>query len=80
LSFLGVKKVVFLRMLIVRENSFFQGKVKSILGFKAKARDVRENGERYQLREKAASYMTLFKAEKNDIGTEKAHVWDVNAE
>ena len=54
--------------------------MKSLLGFKAKGRDVIEGGERYHLREEAAPYMTLFKAEKDDIGTENAFFGDVNTE
>ena len=58
----------------------FVEKVKSLLGFRAKGRNVLGGDKRYQLREEAAPYMTLFRAEKDDIGTENAHVWDMNPE
>jgi hypothetical protein len=41
--------------------------VKSLLGFEAKGRDVMEGGEGYHLREEAAPYKALFRAEKDDI-------------
>ena len=62
------------------ESRPFIEKVKSLLGFKAKGRDIIEGGERYHLREEAAPYTALFRAEKDDIGTENAHVLDVNPE
>jgi putative transposase len=43
-------------------------KVKSLLGFKAKGRDVIEGGEGYHLREEATPYIALFRAKKDDIG------------
>ena len=54
--------------------------MKSLLGFKAKGRDVIEGGEGYNLREEAAPYMAHFRAEKDDIGPENAYFWDVNTE
>jgi putative transposase len=63
----------------VGSESFVE-KVKSQLGFKAKGRDVIEGVGRYQLREEAATYMTLFRAEKDDIDPENAYFWDVNTE
>jgi len=63
----------------VGSKSFIE-KVKSLLGFKAKGRDVIEGGEGYNLREEAASYMAHFRAEKDDIGPENAYFWDVNTE
>ena len=63
----------------VGSKSFIE-KVKSLLGFKAKGRDVIEGVEGYHLREEAAPYMALFRAEKDDIGPENAYFWDVNTE
>jgi REP element-mobilizing transposase RayT len=63
----------------VGSKSFIE-KVKSLLGFKAKGRDVIEDGEGYNLREEAAPYMAHFRAEKDDIGPENAYFWDVNTE
>ena len=60
-------------------KSFIE-KVKSLLGFKAKGRDVIEDRGGYHLREEAAPYTALFRAEKNDIGPENACFWDVNTE
>ena len=39
-----------------------------------------EGGEGHHLREEAAPYMALFRAEKDDIGPENAYFWDVNTE
>jgi hypothetical protein len=58
----------------------FVEKVKSLLGFKAKGRDVIEGIEMCHLREEAAPRMTLFRAEKDDIVTENAYFGDVNTE
>ncbi len=58
----------------------FIEKVKSLLGFKAKGRDVIKGGEGYNLREEAAPYMDHFRAEKDDIGPENAYFGDVNTE
>ena len=63
----------------VGSRSFVE-KVKALLGFKAKGRNVMEGGEGYQLREEAAHYMALFGAEKDDIGPENTYFWDVNTE
>jgi putative transposase len=63
----------------VGSESFVE-KVKSQLGLKAKGRYVIKGVETYQLREEAAPYMTLFRAEKDDIGSENAYFWDVNTE
>ena len=54
----------------------FVEKMKELLGFRARGRDIIEQGERYHLREGAAPYCTVFKAEKSDIGIENAHFWD----
>ena len=51
--------------------------VKSLLGFRAKGRDVLESGEGYQLREGAARYKALFGAEKGDIGHENTYLWEL---
>jgi hypothetical protein len=54
--------------------------VKALLGFRAKARNVIEGDEGYQLREAAAHYKALFRAEKDDIAPENSYFWDMNAE
>ena len=58
----------------------FIDKVKSLLGFRAKGRDVIEGGEGDHLREEAALYTALFRAKKDDIGPENAYFWDTNTE
>lgn len=63
----------------VGSKSFIE-KVKSLLGFKAKGRDVIEGGEGYNLREEAAPYTAHFRAEKADIGPENTYFWDINTE
>jgi len=65
---------------MARGKSFSRSEVISLLGFKAKGRNIIEGGERYHLREEAAPYTTLFRAEKDDIGTENAYFWDVTTE
>jgi hypothetical protein len=54
--------------------------VKTLLGFKAKGRDVMEGGEGYHLREDAMPYTALLRAEKGDIGLENTYFWDINNE
>jgi hypothetical protein len=45
-----------------------------------KGRDVIEGGEGYHLREEAAPYMAVFRAEMDDIGTENAYLLDITTE
>ena len=63
----------------VGSQSFVE-KVKSLLAFKAKGRDVMKGGEAYHLREEPAPYMALSSAEKDDIGAENTYYWDINSE
>ena len=56
----------------------FVDKIKVLLGFRAKGREVIEAGEGYQVRESPASYNALFGAEKEDIGPENGYLWNVN--
>jgi hypothetical protein len=58
----------------------FVDTVKTLLGFRAKGRDVIGGGAGYNLREEAAPYTALFGAEKDDIGLENTHFWDLDAE
>jgi putative transposase len=58
----------------------FVEKVKTLLGFRAKGREVIEGGEGFQLREEAADYKALFEPEKDDIGPKNTFFWDLNAE
>ena len=46
----------------------------------AKGRDLVEFGQGYQLLEAAADYKTLFRDENEDIGSENAYFWNLNAE
>jgi hypothetical protein len=47
-----------------------------LIFFRAKGRDVVGGEEGYQLREGASHYKTVFKAEKEDIGTENTYSWN----
>ena len=61
-------------------RSFIEN-VKALLGFRAKGREVRQGGGAgYQLREGAAQYKALFRAEKDDIDPENTYLWDVKTE
>jgi len=53
--------------------------VKALLGFKAKGRKIIEGCEGYHLREGAAPYTTVFRAEKDGIGPDTCF-WDINIE
>ena len=53
---------------------------KEAVGFKAKGRDVMEGDEGYHLREEAAPYTALFRAEKDDIGLENTYFWETSSE
>jgi putative transposase len=58
----------------------FVEKVKMLLGFRAKGREVIEGSEEFQLREEAADYRALFEAENDDIRPENTFFWDLHAE
>ena len=58
----------------------FVEKVKALLGYRAKGRDIIEGTEGYQVREGPITYNALFGAEKRDIGLPNAYFWDINAE
>jgi hypothetical protein len=58
----------------------FVEKVKALLGFRAKGRDIIEGTEGYQVREGPATYNALFGAEKRDIRPQNAYFWDIKAE
>jgi hypothetical protein len=60
---------------IMGSRTFIEN-VKALLGFRAKGRDVVRGEEGYQLREGAGHYKAVFKAEKDDIGTENTYSWD----
>jgi len=62
----------------VGERSFVE-RVKSLLGFRAKGRDVLEWNGCCQLREVAGNYKAVFEPEKVDIGLENTYFWDINA-
>jgi hypothetical protein len=51
------------------------------LFLRAKGREIRQGvGARYQLREGAAQYKALFRAEKSNIDLENTYIWDVKNE
>ncbi|MCG6535228.1 MAG: hypothetical protein L7F78_11155 [Syntrophales bacterium LBB04] len=54
--------------------------MKTLLGIRAKGRDIIEGAGGYQLREEAAPYKPLFEAKKDDIGYENTYFWNVNSE
>jgi REP-associated tyrosine transposase len=56
----------------------FAEKVKALLGFRAKGRNITKRGERYQVREASARYNAFFGAKKEDIGSENSHYWDLS--
>jgi len=56
----------------------FIDKVKELLGFRAKGRDVVEGNECYQLREGAGDYKAVFEGEKEDIGGENTYLWNTS--
>jgi hypothetical protein len=58
----------------------FVENVKSILGFRARGRDVIEVNDGYQLRERSVPYRALFGGENNDIGLENTYYWGANNE
>ena len=63
----------------VGSKSFVE-KVKSQLGLKVKGRDGIEGVWKYQLRKDAAPYITIFRAEKDDIDPVNSFFWDANTE
>jgi hypothetical protein len=65
---------------MAREMRHFVEKVKALLDFRAKGREIIEGSEGCQGRERAAGYNALFGAEKEDIGRQNAYFWDTNAE
>jgi putative transposase len=56
----------------------FIEKATSLMGFKARGRDIVKSDEGYHLREEAAPYMAFFEAEKGDIGPENTCFWNIN--
>ena len=58
----------------------FVENVKSLLGFRAKGRDIVEGNDGYQLRERSVPYGGLFGGENNDIGFENTYYWGANDE
>jgi putative transposase len=58
----------------------FVEKVKSLLGHRAKGRDVIEAAGGYQLREVPSRYKGLLPAEKDDMALENTFLWKVNPE
>jgi putative transposase len=58
----------------------FVEKVKTLLRFRAKGREIIEGGEGFQLREEAADYKALSEPEKHDIDPKNTFFWHLNAE
>jgi putative transposase len=65
------------RSIAVGSRPFIE-KVKNILGFRAKGREVIEGFEGYQLRERSAGYEAFFGGQKDDIGLENTYRWEIN--
>jgi REP element-mobilizing transposase RayT len=53
----------------------FVENVQTLLGYRAKGREVRVGNEGYQLREGSAPYEGIFGAKKDDIGLGNAYFW-----
>jgi hypothetical protein len=58
----------------------FVEKVKALLGYRGKGRDIIEGTEGYQVREGPVTYNALFGAEKRYIGAQNAYFWDINVD
>jgi putative transposase len=58
----------------------FVEKVKAVLGFRAKGRDVQKRSGGYCLREEATPYNGLFDAKKDDIGFKNTCLWQIKTE
>jgi hypothetical protein len=67
------------RSIAVGSRSFIEN-VKTLLGFRAKGRDVIEGSQWYHLREGTAHYHAFFGAGNNDIGPENTYLWDIQDE
>ena len=63
----------------VGSKSFIEN-VKRRLGFRAKGREIIAGEDVYQLRERSASYNTLFEGKNEDIDPQNTHYWDVKGE
>ncbi len=55
----------------------FVEKVKSLLGFRAKGREVIKGGEGYQIREGAAFYSAFLRSEEENRCSENTYAWNV---
>jgi len=58
----------------------FVEKVKALLGFRAKGRNIVEGDEGYQLREGPAVYNSLLGAEKGIIEPQNSYFWNITSE
>jgi hypothetical protein len=74
-----VRKEEWTGSVAVGSRSFVE-KVKSLLGFRAKGREVIDAGGGYQVREKLSCYNAHFGAKKVDIGPNNAYPWNVKPE
>jgi REP element-mobilizing transposase RayT len=54
--------------------------VKSVLGFRARGRDIIEVNDGYQLRERSVPYGASFGGENSDIGLENTYYWGNTSE
>jgi hypothetical protein len=55
----------------------FVERVKELLGFRAKGREVAEGGDGFRVREDIAFYNPFFGAEKEDMGSKNTDFWSV---
>lgn len=61
-------------------NKPFVKNVKSLSGFRAEGREIKEGDKGYPLRRGSAPYKAFFGVENDDIGLENTYVWNVNPE
>jgi len=55
----------------------FVEKVKALLGFRARGREVIEGADGYQVKEEPPTYNAFFGVEKGNIGPRNDYFWDV---
>ncbi len=58
----------------------FTENTKSLLGFKAKGRDVVRGDGIYDLREEITPYMAIFEDEKGHIDPQNTYLWQINTD
>jgi len=63
------------QLIIAVGSMFFVENAQTLLGYRAKGREVRVGNEGYQLREGSAPYGGIFGAKNGDIGLGNAYFW-----